>query len=257
MPESSSLPGFGHFLEQTEAIGVFVLAVLVLMSVVSWCQIILKAWQQWRVRAASQRFLDALARARNAQEVEALLTEAPPEEPFGCILAEGLEACRLLRSSAARRAFTLTSPDDFIHSALEGGIANEEYALEKGLSILASVGSTAPFVGLFGTVWGIYHALISIGVSGQAGLDQVAGPVGEALIMTACGLAVAIPAVLAYNAFARANRNLVGKMENHAHRVFALLATGELPNPLPSTLPESRALALDHPTAEARAKGRA
>jgi biopolymer transport protein ExbB len=256
MPESSSLPGLEHFLEQTDAIGVFVLAVLVLMSVASWCQIILKAWQQWRVRATSKRFLDALARARNGQEVD-LLTKTPPGEPFGRILAEGLEACRLLRSAAAHRAFTLTSPDDFIHSALEGGIANEEYTLEKGLSILASVGSTAPFVGLFGTVWGIYHALISIGVSGQAGLDQVAGPVGEALIMTACGLAVAIPAVLAYNAFVRANRNLVGQMENHAHRVFALLATGEWPNPLPSTLPESRALALDRPTAEERAKGSA
>ena len=78
--------------------------------------------------------------------------------------------------------------------------------LESGLTVLASVGSTAPFVGLFGTVWGVYHALVAIGMSGQGTLDKVAGPVGEALIMTALGLAVAIPAVLAYNGFVRSNR---------------------------------------------------
>ena len=99
--------------------------------------------------------------------------------------------------------------------------------LESGLTVLASVGSTAPFVGLFGTVWGIYHALIAIGVSGQGTLDKVAGPVGEALIMTALGLAVAIPAVLAYNAFARSNRLVLAKLDGFAHDVFAFLSTGD------------------------------
>ena len=90
----------------------------------------------------------------------------------------------------------------------------------------ASVGSTAPFVGLFGTVWGIYHALMSIGASGQATLDKVAGPVGEALIMTGLGLAVAIPAVLAYNAFTRRNRVILMELDGFAHDLHAWLITG-------------------------------
>lgn len=94
------------------------------------------------------------------------------------------------------------------------------------MTVLASVGSIAPFVGLFGTVWGIYHALASISLSGQATLDKVAGPVGEALIMTALGLAVAIPAVLAYNAFVRMNRNLLAETETFAQEVHVLLTTG-------------------------------
>ncbi|MDR2091770.1 MAG: MotA/TolQ/ExbB proton channel family protein [Azoarcus sp.] len=199
------------------------------MSAASWYQIVVKAWQQWRVRAAGRRFLASLEDARDYQEAEEVFARTSPEEPFGRVLAQGMEACRQLRTPAARRGFEMTSPDDFVSAALERGVASEEYTLEKGLSVLASVGSTAPFVGLFGTVWGIYHALLSIGFSGQASLDQVAGPVGEALIMTACGLAVAIPAVLAYNAFVRANRNLIGRIEHHAHRVFALLAVGSVP----------------------------
>jgi biopolymer transport protein ExbB len=249
-PASASPLGFSHFLAQSDTVGLLVLAILILMSAASWYQIVVKAWQQWRVRAAGRRFLDALEAARDYQEAEEVFAHALPEEPFGRVLARGMEACRQLRSSAARRGFEMTSPDDFVSAALERGVASEEYALEKGLSVLASVGSTAPFVGLFGTVWGIYHALLSIGLSGQASLDQVAGPVGEALIMTACGLGVAIPAVLAYNAFARANRNLVGRIEHHAHRVFALLAVG--------SVPESQARRVfDLPAEEGKAKRRA
>ena len=98
--------------------------------------------------------------------------------------------------------------------------------LESGLTVLASVGSTAPFVGLFGTVWGVYHALVAIGLSGQGTLDKVAGPVGEALIMTALGLAVAIPAVLAYNGFVRANRLVLARLDAFAHDLYAVLTTG-------------------------------
>src|SRR5699024_2134167 len=94
---------------------------------------------------------------------------------------------------------------DWLGAALRNAIAAENARLETGLTVLASVGSTAPFVGLFGTVWGIYHALIAVGASGQATLSTVAGPVGEALIMTALGLAVAFPAVLGYNALLRSN----------------------------------------------------
>jgi biopolymer transport protein ExbB len=92
--------------------------------------------------------------------------------------------------------------------------------------VLASVGSTAPFLGLFGTVWGVYHALVAIGLSGQGTLDKVAGPVGEALIMTALGLAVAIPAVLAYNTLVRSNRLVLARLDAFAHDLFAVLTTG-------------------------------
>jgi biopolymer transport protein ExbB len=98
--------------------------------------------------------------------------------------------------------------------------------LEAGLTFLASVGSTAPFVGLFGTVWGIYHALIGVAASGQIAIDKIAGPVGEALIMTAVGLAVAIPAVLAYNAFTRVNRLLLAQLDGFAHDLHAFVTTG-------------------------------
>jgi len=97
---------------------------------------------------------------------------------------------------------------------------------QSGMSILASVSSTAPFVGLFGTVWGIYHALVAIGLAGQASLDKVAGPVGEALIMTALGLAVAIPAALGYNALVRANKNIVSRLNRFGYDLHAYFLTG-------------------------------
>ena len=101
--------------------------------------------------------------------------------------------------------------------ALLRQIANEKANAEKGVAVLGTLASISPFVGLFGTVWGIFHALVAVGKSGQAGLAQVATPVGEALIMTGIGLAVAIPAVIAYNICLRANRNLSNELQDHAH----------------------------------------
>ncbi|MCI0750165.1 MAG: MotA/TolQ/ExbB proton channel family protein [Nevskiales bacterium] len=118
------------------------------------------------------------------------------------------------------------SSADFITRILKRTIDEDTARMESGLTVLASVGSTAPFVGLFGTVWGIYHALIAIGVSGAGTLDKVSGPVGEALIMTALGLAVAIPAVLGYNFLVRANRVTLARLDSFAHDLFTFLATG-------------------------------
>nr|WP_290575874.1 MotA/TolQ/ExbB proton channel family protein [Ketobacter sp.] len=115
---------------------------------------------------------------------------------------------------------------DWLTTSLRGSIDESAERLQRGLSILASVGSTAPFIGLFGTVWGIYHALVGIGVSGQASIDKVAGPVGEALIMTAFGLAVAIPAVLGYNALQRQNKLILGRLNRFAHQLHAFFLTG-------------------------------
>lgn len=115
---------------------------------------------------------------------------------------------------------------DWLTESLRGAIDESAERMQGGLSILASVGSIAPFVGLFGTVWGIYHALVGIGISGQAGIDKVAGPVGEALIMTAFGLAVAIPAVLGYNTLTRSNKGLIGKLHRFARQLHAYFLTG-------------------------------
>ena len=115
---------------------------------------------------------------------------------------------------------------DWVTRCLRNGINEFTARMQSGLAILASVGSTAPFVGLFGTVWGIYHALIVIGTTGQASIDKVAGPIGEALIMTAFGLAVAIPAVLGYNAIVRGNKGVLGALNSFAHDLHAFFVTG-------------------------------
>ena len=122
-------------------------------------------------------------------------------------------------------------------------IALSTARLESGMTILASIGSTAPFIGLLGTVWGIYHALVNISASGMASLDKVAGPVGEALVMTAFGLFVAIPAVLAYNAVTRANRVELSELDAFAHDLLAWFATG------------ARIASNNHPAAQDRQTG--
>ena len=121
--------------------------------------------------------------------------------------------------------------DDWLARAMRASVEDASARLQRGLALLASIGATAPFVGLLGTVWGIYHALIAIGASGEASLDRVAGPVGEALVMTAFGLFVAIPAVLGYNALTRISRGIVVKLNRFAHGLHALLLTGDRPWP--------------------------
>lgn len=243
--------GFAHFLSQTDAVGLSAFVILALMSLLSWYRIAVKAWHYRAIEARCRIFLAAFR--ETGFDIRRGFAN---DNPFARVLAEGFAACRLLREPGGRsgeRAFEMESSEDFIAGALARAVAREGRRLDEGLTLLASVASSAPFVGLFGTVWGIYHALLSIGISGQASLDKVAGPVGEALVMTACGLFVAIPAVLAYNAFARLNRNLVGELESHAHDVFGLLALDRLAA-LPQTAdsPSSAAQAPAAITAGAR-----
>ncbi|MDX5364623.1 MAG: MotA/TolQ/ExbB proton channel family protein [Pseudazoarcus pumilus] len=145
--------------------------------------------------------------------------------PFRRLVEEGGHACD---HHAARREelHGQLSLAEWLTACLRTAIDESAERMHSGLSVLASVGSVAPFVGLFGTVWGIYHALVGIGVSGNAGIDKVAGPVGEALIMTAFGLAVAIPAVLGYNALVRTNKGVLGQLNRFAHHLHALMVTG-------------------------------
>ena len=205
--------GFASFLAHTDAIGKAILFILLTMSVATWYLIVTKALTIYFERRRSAGFLETFWNAPSISAVQSQLEERHPDEPFAHLAWHAV---------AARRK----GNDEFLTRAMRRVIDEDTARLESGLTVLASVGSTAPFVGLFGTVWAVYHALVSIGVSGQGTLDKVAGPVGEALIMTALGLAVAIPAVLAYNGFVRSNRLVLSKLDAYAHDLFAVLTTG-------------------------------
>lgn len=218
--------GFAHFLEHADAIAWVVLAILIAMSLASWYCIAAKGMQWLRARRASHAFL---ASFREAPGAPGRVQAGGAHDPYGRLADEALEAVERHRSSVARNVADVAPREEFVARALKRSIAHQCARLEAGQTLLATVASTAPFVGLFGTVWGIYHALLAIGDAGAAGLQEVAGPVGEALIMTGLGLAVAIPASMAYNAFARARRNLRVGLDAFAHDLLVLLVEGGAP----------------------------
>jgi biopolymer transport protein ExbB len=218
--------GFGHFLTQADAVGHFLLIVLALMSVATWYLIVSKSWSNWAMRRRGHAFLVAFWQAPDMQAVSGYLRQHGIGDPFSHATHHGLRAAEQHAAKTGKRMVESGSADEFLTRALRRAMDQDTARLEYGHTVLASVASSAPFVGLFGTVWGIYHALLAIGMSGQGTLDKVAGPVGEALIMTALGLAVAIPAVLAYNAFTRANRLLLAELDGFAHDLYAFMSTG-------------------------------
>jgi biopolymer transport protein ExbB len=223
--------GFGHFLASTDGIARFILVLMLLMSVGTWYLIATKGARVWSAQRRSAIFLRAFWQAGSLDEVARQLRENGVNEPFSHLVHHGFTAIEQHRAGKEgtemrRGLIDAGTPDEFLTRALKRAIAQDKARLEYGQTFLATVASSAPFIGLFGTVWGIYHALMMIGISGQGTLDKVAGPVGEALIMTAIGLAVAIPAAVAYNAFARANRNTLAELNSFAHDVFTFLATG-------------------------------
>jgi biopolymer transport protein ExbB len=218
--------GIAHFLSQADGLSHFLLAVLVLMSLATWYLILTKAWSNRAMRRHGAEFQRCFWEATDMQAVAAHIKERGIHDPFSHLTHHGLRAAEQYGARSGKRMIESGSADEFLTRALRRAIEQDTARLEYGHTVLASVASSAPFVGLFGTVWGIYHALLAIGVSGQSTLDKVAGPVGEALIMTALGLAVAIPAVLAYNAFSRANRLLLAELDGFAHDLFAFMSTG-------------------------------
>ena len=195
-------PGILNFWQQGDVITHIVALLLIGMSVLSWVVIVLKA-------------LDIVRLKRMAQHVESFWHSSN--------LAEGLAA---LDGATQEQLHDSLDVSDWVTRSLRNAIDDSTARLQAGLAVLASIGSTAPFVGLFGTVWGIYHALIGIGASGQVGMERVAGPIGEALIMTALGLVVAVPAVLGYNALVRGNKFILGQLNRFAHDLHAFLVTG-------------------------------
>lgn len=214
------------FWAQSDAIGRSAALLLLAMSVASWYLIVTKTWQYWRTRRLAQQAVDAFWEAVDLADAVARMQAAAPDSPFTLAAAEGAGALVHHERHVGGKLAETPDISEFVTRAIRRAIGRATASLESGLALLASVGATAPFVGLFGTVWGIYHALVGIGFTGQASLDKVAGPVGEALIMTALGIAVAVPAVLAYNALTRANRVILGELDAFAYDLHAYLVTG-------------------------------
>jgi biopolymer transport protein ExbB len=204
-------------------VSISVAVILLVMSVASWYLMLVKSFQLIRARSANSAYVKQFWQAAT---LDAAIRDQSTASPAARLAVQSVEAAEHHQKHAVKRLADACNQDEFVARVMRRAISQESARLESGLTVLASVGSVAPFVGLFGTVWGIYHALATISISGQATLDKVAGPVGEALIMTAIGLAVAIPAVLAYNALVRGNRVLLAQVESFAHDLHTLLTTG-------------------------------
>ena len=195
------------------------LIILIIMSMGTWYIIITKLYEQHRVGVAARK---ADKEFWNAPSVKEGASRLKSGSPFRFIAESGLEA-----SDKHTGMLESVSMNDWITMSIQRAIENVQSRMQDGLAFLATVGSTAPFVGLFGTVWGIYHALTAIGIAGQASIDKVAGPVGEALIMTAIGLAVAVPAVLGYNWLIRRNKAAMERVRAFGADLHAVLLSAK------------------------------
>jgi biopolymer transport protein ExbB len=187
--------------------------VLIGFSVLAWSIIFMKAWEQWRLQRANRAYSRAFW---NASSLGAAAELNGLPGPLARIAQAGFEVLRDVPAEGSRSLQSSGDRQDILERSLRQRIQQERHRLEQGLTILASIGSTAPFIGLFGTVWGIMHALQDISKAGSASLDVVAGPIGEALIATAIGIGSAVPAVLAYNFFLRRVKLCEAELENFA-----------------------------------------
>jgi len=198
-----------------DAVARITLGILVIMSMGSWYIIITKVYEQAKMKRAARQAEKSFWNAPSVRQGAEALKKS---SPYRFIAETGLEA-------TAKHVGLLGGVDmnEWITMSIQRAIENVQSRTQDGLAFLATVGSTAPFVGLFGTVWGIYHALTAIGIAGQASIDKVAGPVGEALIMTAFGLAVAVPAVLGYNWLVRRNKSAMDMVRSFGADLHAVL----------------------------------
>lgn len=240
--------GLTHFWQQGDLITHSVAILLLLLSIASWSLTITRFVQQLRFNRAMERAPKEFWRARALSDAVDAIERTDRTGVFAGLAREGIRtaqvhACPANRNPgnvnvdcgkcsqsedchAARGLGAGISLNESVTRALRNHILHTQAGMESGLTFLASVGATAPFIGLFGTVWGIYHALVGLSGASQVVLDKVAGPVGEALIMTAAGLFVAIPAVLAYNALTRGNRLVLAQLDGFAHDLHSFLTTG-------------------------------
>jgi biopolymer transport protein ExbB len=199
----------------SDAVAKIVLVMLLIMSMGSWYILVIKFIEQSKImgqaKAAAQGFWGAGTVRQGADALD-------PVSPFRFIAEAGIEATK--KHGGLLQHVDLNS---WVTMSIQRAMERVQSRLQNGLAFLATVGSTAPFVGLFGTVWGIYHALTAIGIAGQASIDKVAGPVGEALIMTAIGLAVAVPAVLGYNWLVRRNKGAMDEVRAFGNELHSVL----------------------------------
>jgi len=194
------------------------ISLLVLFSLITWTLIFAKGWLQWKMRQENSVFAKIFWQAADLAAAEQAARSAP-----GTLAELARQGFETLRQIGQQKTLAGTGDRQAVlERSLSQQVRKAQHKLESGLMLLASIGSTAPFVGLFGTVWGIMNAMESIARSGSAGLEVVAGPVGEALLATAIGIAAAIPAVLAYNYGVRVTRLSVAEMERFANDFMAL-----------------------------------
>ncbi|MDR2871505.1 MAG: MotA/TolQ/ExbB proton channel family protein [Xanthomonadaceae bacterium] len=225
--------GFQHLMsEMTGRPGEFVvswvvLIVLVVMSAMSWYWTVFNIIKATRLKSRGNKVVNEFWDAPGAQEAINVMEMQPGSEPFSKIALDAAQAAaHYQRTDNPSGLGETLSRSEFVDRALRRAVTRESARLQSGMILLATVGATAPFVGLLGTVWGIYGALIRIGATGQASIDAVAGPVGEALIMTAIGLFVAIPAVFAFNFFNKMNTATIAQFDTFAHDLHDFFATG-------------------------------
>lgn len=224
--EALNQMSFGNLIQHFDFVGWVVFITLIVFSLFSVYWIVVNLVKNMRLRGSADRVTATFWQTPNAQDAIRYMEEQPKSEPFSKIALDAAQAAaHHQRHEGSRLAETLNR-SEFVDRSLRQAVTRESAKLDNGLTLLATVGATAPFVGLLGTVWGIYHALIRIGSTGDASISAVAGPVGEALIMTALGLFVAIPAVLAYNFFSRLNRVTNAKFDTFAHDLHDFFATG-------------------------------
>ena len=215
--------GLGALIAQGNIVSRSILAILLIMSLMTWFIMITKYFDQRRQRLqgieAEKEFWSATSLT------DAIAKLKGGSNPFRALAETGKQAYEYHETNKSRLSGAI-STSDWITDSLQRTADAVISRMQSGLPVLASVGATAPFVGLLGTVIGIYNALIAIGVAGQASIDKVAGPVGEALIMTAFGLAVAVPAVLGYNILLRRNKAVQERVSHFTHELHAYLISG-------------------------------
>ena len=229
-PATANPYGVAAVWQKGDLVAKATLLILIVMSMASWYVVVTKFVEQAHIAKQAKA---VEANFWNSGSVRQSTDQLAADSPFRFVAEKALEG-------ASRHDGMLQAVDfnTWVTLSIQRALSGVQSRLQDGLAVLATVGSTAPFVGLFGTVWGIYPALIAIGQSGQASIDKVAGPVGEALIMTAIGLAVAVPAVLGYNWLVRRNKSAMESVQAFGNDLHAvMLATAA--KPLPLIPPES------------------
>ncbi len=215
---------FAHPSDHPVDLAVFI--VLVIMSVWSWYMIIAIAIRNGLLRSRMDKVIQKFWDTPSAQDAVRVMEKQPRSEPFSKIALEAASAAAHHQRHEGSRMVEALNRSEFVDRALRQSVDRESRNLESGLTVLATVGSAGVFVGLLGTVFGIINALVGLGASGESSIQAVAGPVGEALYMTAFGLFAAIPAVIAYNGYARANRVTIAHFDEFAHDLHDFFATG-------------------------------